>query len=154
MPVAQNTTSGTSIDFTAVPPWVKRITVALNAVSTSGTDALMLQIGSGSVTNSGYTGATSGGYSGNTVSGAAFTAGFGLNNSSIAANSNYAQAVLVRLTGNTWQYSSNMSCAVSQVGLFNGGGVVALGGALDRVRLTTLNGTDTFDAGSVNVIYE
>jgi hypothetical protein len=33
-------------------------------------------------------------------------------------------------------------------------GGVALGGALDRVRITTVNGTDTFDAGSINILYE
>jgi hypothetical protein len=33
-------------------------------------------------------------------------------------------------------------------------GHVSLSGALDRIRLTTVNGTDTFDAGSVNIIYE
>jgi hypothetical protein len=35
-----------------------------------------------------------------------------------------------------------------------GGGTVTLGGVLDRVRITTINGTDTFDAGSINILYE
>jgi hypothetical protein len=35
-----------------------------------------------------------------------------------------------------------------------GGGVLALGGVLDRIRITTINGTDTFDAGSINILYE
>lgn len=30
----------------------------------------------------------------------------------------------------------------------------ALAGVLDRIRITTVNGTDTFDAGSVNILYE
>jgi hypothetical protein len=34
------------------------------------------------------------------------------------------------------------------------GGRKTLSGTLDRVRLTTVNGTDTFDAGSVNIMYE
>ena len=33
-------------------------------------------------------------------------------------------------------------------------GRVTLSGALDRVRVTTVNGTDTFDAGSINILYE
>ena len=33
-------------------------------------------------------------------------------------------------------------------------GAVSLSGTLDRIRLTTVNGTDTFDAGSVNIMYE
>lgn len=34
------------------------------------------------------------------------------------------------------------------------GGTISLAGALDNVRLTTVNGTDTFDAGSINILYE
>jgi hypothetical protein len=34
------------------------------------------------------------------------------------------------------------------------GGYVALSGALDRVSITTEGGTDTFDAGSINIMYE
>ena len=33
-------------------------------------------------------------------------------------------------------------------------GELKLAGALDRVRITTVNGTDTFDAGSINILYE
>ena len=51
---AQNSTSGTAIDFTGIPSWVKRITVMFNGVSTNGTSNLLLQIGAGSVTTSGY----------------------------------------------------------------------------------------------------
>ena len=51
---AQNTTSGTAIDFTGIPSWVKRITVMFNRMSLSGTDHFLVQIGSGSVTTSGY----------------------------------------------------------------------------------------------------
>ena len=57
-------TSGTSIDFTGIPSWVKRITVMLNGVSTSGTSIVQVQIGSGSPTTSGYTDAI--GFFGNT----------------------------------------------------------------------------------------
>ena len=34
------------------------------------------------------------------------------------------------------------------------GGSIALGGVLDRIRITTVNGTDVFDAGSINILYE
>jgi hypothetical protein len=33
-------------------------------------------------------------------------------------------------------------------------GSKTLSGTLDRVRITTVNGTDTFDAGSINILYE
>jgi len=35
-----------------------------------------------------------------------------------------------------------------------GAGTKTISGVLDRIRLTTVNGTDTFDAGSVNILYE
>ncbi len=59
---SQNTTSGTSIDFTSIPSWVRRITVLYNGVSTSGSSALIVQIGAGSIIATGYTG-TGTGYS-------------------------------------------------------------------------------------------
>jgi hypothetical protein len=33
-------------------------------------------------------------------------------------------------------------------------GAVTLAGVLDRVRITTVGGTDTFDAGSINLLWE
>lgn len=42
---AQNTTSGTSIDFTGIPAGVKRITVMFNGVGSSGTSAFLIQLG-------------------------------------------------------------------------------------------------------------
>lgn len=54
---AQNTTSGTSIDFTGIPSWAKRITVMLSGVSTNGSSNYLLRIGSGSFSASGYLGA-------------------------------------------------------------------------------------------------
>ena len=56
-------TSGTSIDFTGIPSFVKRITVMLNQVSLSGTSNVCIQLGtSGGVdTASTYVGATQNG---------------------------------------------------------------------------------------------
>jgi len=38
-------TSGTSIDFTSIPSWVKRVTVMFAGVSTNGTGSYLIQIG-------------------------------------------------------------------------------------------------------------
>jgi len=35
-----------------------------------------------------------------------------------------------------------------------GGGGITLGAALTAIRITTSNGTDAFDAGSINILYE
>ena len=150
---AQNSTSGTSIDFTGIPSWAKRITIMYNGVSTSGSAALIVQIGSGSVVTTGYSG-TGTGYSG-ASSGAstAFTAGFGTEDLGNAAFLRYGHSVLTNISGNTWIFSSVISTAGSAASRW-GAGTLTLSGALDRVRITSTNGTDTFDAGTINIMYE
>lgn len=59
---------------------------------------------------------------------------------------------LIHMGGNVW-VSSHSGKVATTVGVC-GGGDVALTGSLDRLRLTTANGTDAFDAGSVNILYE
>jgi hypothetical protein len=145
-------TSGTSISFTGIPSWVKRITVMLDSVSTNGSNSLLVQVGSGSVTTSGYLGAYGvmvGSASSNVINN---TTGFG-----VFANGSggviHGTVVLTLINGNTWVasgtqgFSSNLYTGVT-------GGRIALLSALDRVVITTVGGTDTFDAGSINILYE
>jgi len=149
------TTSGTSIDFTSIPSWVKRISVMLNGVSTSGTSPIQVQIGSGSVTTSGYL--SYGGINGNAnfSSAQASTAGFAFAGAA-AVNITYGVFSIYTYSGSI--YLATFSAGLSGTSLapygMVGGGNVTLGGVLDRIRLTTINGTDTFDAGSVNILYE
>ena len=145
-------TSGTSIDFTSIPSWVKRITVMFNAVSTSGSSIVQVQIGSGSVTTSGYAGSSTG--LGGATTTNLYTSGLVLftnNDSSSAVR--VGQAVLTLVSGNIWSMTANIgltNIATTCVSTF----AVTLGSTLDRVRITTVNGTDTFDAGSINILYE
>lgn len=145
---AQNTTSGTSIDFTGIPSWVKRIMVMLNGVSTNGTSNEILQIGSTSVQVSGYLGSAAT----NTTYGA-FTTGFGLGATITSASILHGVATLVSLGSNVWAFSFNGTYSNAPA-TAQASGSVTLSGALDRIRLTTVNGTDTFDAGSINIFYE
>jgi hypothetical protein len=148
-------TSGTSIDFTSIPSWVKRITVMLSGVSTSGTSPPQIQIGSGSVTTSGYLGSNSI-IASASVTSVLFTSGFGIgvNTSNWAATMLVQGSIVLTLqTGNTWVCSGSVGRSDS-ASIFLTTGSLALGGALDRVRITTANGTDTFDAGTINILYE
>jgi hypothetical protein len=150
---SQASTSGTSIDFTGIPSWVKRITVTLNGVSTSGTSNLWVQIGSGSVTSSGYTGY----YSRQGASGTGYTAlasSFVLYNAVLASSTLIGSLTLVLISGTTWVGTGITIDSTSINSMGNISGSLALSGALDRIRLTTANGTDTFDAGSINIQYE
>ena len=143
-------TSGTSIDFTALPSWVKRITVMLSGVSTNGTSFFLAQIGSGSVVTTGYVGAV-GTNAGTTNS---FSAGFTVYNNTAAADSFVGTVVLTLIGSNTWIESGVIYSQSSTRAGATSAGSLTLGGTLDRVRITTVNGTDTFDAGTINILYE
>jgi hypothetical protein len=123
-----------------------------NAVSTNGSSVVQVQIGSGSVTTTGYT-SFSGwfGSAGQTATSNVST-GFSI----AGGNGVNARNVIMQIalqTTNTWVSSHSGGDAGLRV-VYSGGGNIALGGVLDRVRITTVNGTDTFDAGSVNILYE
>lgn len=151
---AQATTSGTAIDFTGIPSWVKRITVMLNGVSTNGTSIPQIQLGAGSILSSGYLGnVVSTGVS--TVGTVLCTTGFYIDSSGLATAGAIRQgAVVFTLLGsNIWTCQGAVGHSDLAGAAFPSGSVT-LSGTLDRIRLTTVNGTDTFDAGSVNILYE
>ena len=143
-------TSGTSIDFTSIPSWAKRITVMFNGVSTNGTSPIIIQIGSGSVTTSGYISSVS---SINGGASATITAGFGIIAATAAADVRTGISTIATLGSNAWVHTSVMNLnSVAATGF--AAGSISIGGTLDRVRITTVNGTDAFDAGTINVMWE
>jgi hypothetical protein len=150
---AQNSTSGTSIDFTGIPSWVKRVTVMFAGVSTNGTSrAPVLQLGTSSgVETTSYTGVTA--YVGAAIGAAAYSSSFILNFDTNASTLTTGVAVLQKLTGNQWILAWNGAYENTAYAVF-GSGQKTLSGTLDRVRITTVNGTDTFDAGSINILWE
>jgi hypothetical protein len=146
-------TSGVSIDFTSLPSWVKRITVMFSGVSTSSTSVLQFQLGAGSVTTSGYSSAGGNFNNANATGVANGSTGVYIINSGNPANTYFGHATFTTLGSNIWVASGVLAVGTAtNVAAFGGG--ITLGGTLDRVRLTTVNGTDTFDAGSVNILYE
>jgi len=150
----QASTSGTSIAFTGIPSWVKRITMMFNGVSTSGTSNLLLQIGSTTFTTSGYI--SQAGTINNSGSVGSFSATTGFIVGVYSANTDTitGTATLVNVTGNTWVFSGIHYRNANGNAGFSAGTAISLSGVLDRVNITTANGTDTFDAGSINIIYE
>ena len=151
---AQNSTSGTSIDFTGIPSWVKRITVTFQGVSTSGTSVVVVRLGtSGGVVATSYVGASGGTINGGAAGVAVYSTGFAIDSDMAAARAYSGNMVITNITGNTWVESHNFGDSGS-TRMCTGGGNQALSGTLDRVRITTVNGTDTFDAGSINILYE
>jgi hypothetical protein len=154
---AQATTSGTFKDFTGIPSWVKRITVMFSGVSTSGTSIPLIQLGdSGGFEITGYLGSAGIYDDGPTITTTVQTIGFGIDSSHNAAFVIHGAATISLFGSNQWIYSSSManSSATNPGACFTGGGSKTLSTTLDRVRITTVNGTDTFDAGTINIMYE
>lgn len=142
-----------AIDFTSIPSWVKRITVMLNGVSVSGASQIQVQIGSGSVTTTGYTSAASNAQ-GTALAVVTSTTGFTTGGAN-AANVHYTTFNIVNPSGFVYQLFGNGN--INSSGTFTvycASGTVTLSGTIDRLRLTTVNGTDTFDAGNINILYE
>jgi len=153
-PVAS--TSGATIDFNSIPAWVKKITVMLAGVSTNGTSDYLVQIGAGSVDATGYLGASLRFVSGATVAGLNYTTGFGINNGTQTAayvTNGLMTLSLLNSSSYLWVASGVFGGSDSATNTSSGGSKT-LSGVLDRVRITTVGGTNTFDAGSVNLLLE
>jgi hypothetical protein len=151
-------TSGTSIDFISIPAGVKRVTVMFNGVSTNGSASVMVQLGTASsFETASYVGSSSFiafGTAGARSFADVTTAGFFFFNSVTAADLRDGQLTLLLLDSATNTWSANGAVGTrGQLQSFVSGSK-ALSGVLTRVRVTTTNGTDTFDAGAINILYE
>jgi len=150
---AQNAT-GTNVDFTGIPNWVKRIAVMFNGVSTNGNNALEVKLGTSSgLESTGYVGTVGGLLPTSSNAQSMGTTGFDTY-SNAAAALNIGQMVITTVGSNVWIASYNISNFGATYLINVGNGNKTLSGTLDRVRITTTSGTDTFDAGSINIMYE
>ena len=145
----------TSADFTGIPSWVKRITVMFSGVSTNGTSILLIQLGdSGGVETTGYSGSTQ--YAASYVAFSSY-AGIPIDTASTVAAGTARSGVLtlslLDTTTNTWAINGGFAIGTAAA-LILPAGIKATSATLDRVRITTVNGTDTFDAGTINILYE
>ena len=145
-------TSGTSIDFTSIPSWVKRITVMFDGVSVSGTSPIQVQIGdSGGLEITGYSGAVvQHASAANNTTG--FSAGFQIAQTGLAAGIEFGFLTLVNITGNTWCAGGTIN--LSGQAMNSVGGAKTLSDTLTQVSITTVGGANTFDAGTINILYE
>jgi hypothetical protein len=138
-------TSGTSIDFTGIPSWAKKVTVMLNGVSLNAVTSLLVQIGdSGGIETTGYNSAF--------ADAVTSTAGFVITTANAAAAIQTSKIEISLFNGNSWIASGISLTVGTGVGAFAGD--KTLSATLDRVRITTVTGTATFDAGTINIQYE
>jgi hypothetical protein len=143
------TPSGTSVDFTGIPSWAKRITVMFSGVSTNNTNSnFLIQLGdSGGIENTGYSSQAQN----NNPDTFSSTVSFILGLHGTISTGISGQAFISLLNGTTWVYSS---IVFTDRGVTYGAGTKTLSETLDRIRITTVLGTPTFDAGSINILYE
>lgn len=146
---ASQSASGVVVNFTGIPSWANVIQVNLSGVSLSGTDDLLVQLGTASAhVNTGYGGGAN--FLGAGNAGTASSAGFMVRLAS-AARAATGIVNITRLTDDTWIASH--ACAVSSTGECSiGGGSLALGDTLTRLRVVP-TGSDTFDAGTISVTW-
>jgi hypothetical protein len=148
--------TGTEVDFTSIPSWVKRITVMFDRVSTNGSSEIQLRLGdSGGIESTNYLGSVtaSGTGSGQTVTTVGYSSGFTVTVGTGAASIYSGQLILTNFTGNYWVASGTLGKSDSAFTNWFAGSK-ELSAVLDRVRITTTTGTDTFDGGNINIIYE
>ena len=153
--VAIASTAGTSIDFTEIPSWVKRVTVMFYRISTNGISSIQVQLGdSTSIKTTGYevTSAYVNAGSSNTI----FTSGFAFYQvSGIAATGTQSGQIVFNLVDSAANtYVGDGSLGWTAAPILITAGSIGLSSILTRIRITTVNGTDVFDAGSINILFE
>jgi hypothetical protein len=146
-------TSGTAIDFTSIPSTAKRITVMYTSLQISGSSNVLFQLGtSGGIQTNNYLG--SGVFLGSSSGASNYTTGFGINSTG-SSNVMNGQIILSLLNLSTGIWVANGISGLSNLAFIQTiAGSKTLSGTLDRLRITTVNGTDTFTAGSINIMYE
>jgi hypothetical protein len=145
------TTSGSSVEFTGIPTWAKKITVMFYGISVDTTNGIYVQIGpSGGVTTTGYTSTSIRG-SGSPGS-AAQTSGFAIQGGGNAGNTWYGMMDIFLMDATNYYYVSTHSLYSNNSNAVYGGGGVATTGLITRVKL--VGDATNFDAGSVNILYE
>jgi hypothetical protein len=147
-------TSGTAIDFTGLPTGVKRITVMFSGVSLSGTSSILVQLGDdGGVENTGYLSTSFTISDAPQVTAISSTAGgiIRMGAATVIVSGNY---VINNISGNDWLASGLFLRDGNTNLMVEAAMKKSLSATLDRIRITTVNGTDTFDAGSINILWE
>jgi len=148
-------TNQTSVDFTGIPAWAKRITITFMGVSLNGTSNLVLLLGdSGGMETTGYLGSVAIQVDAGAIIVANNSASTLLTVGNAAAYLYHGQVILTSVgTGNRW-VMSHIFGLEGTARIVYGAGSKQLSAALTQLRVTASNGTDQMDAGILNINYE
>ena len=148
------TTSGTAFDITGIPSWVKTVSVLFKGVTVTPS-SILVQLGTSSaIATTGYSSISNVTDQANgTASTFVVTNGMVIFNNSVAVRTYDGIMTLscIDSATNSWVNSHALSMT-TQVCAYGGGGV-SLASALTRIRITTVS-SNTFSAGSLNILYE
>lgn len=154
--VVPTNTGATSYTITGIPAWAKRITLIFMGTGVNGSE-MGVQVGSsgGGIVTTGYSGSAA------YVASATNTgAGFGSSTFRVFAGGPVEGAMEIRragITGNVWVATTltAQNQVSGAVATYLGASRIDMGAnALDRIRLTTLSGTNTFNNGNIVVLWE
>ena len=147
------TATGTSVDFTGIPAWTKRITVMFSGVSTNGSSAVRMRIGTTSgIETTGYSGSTISAGQPSVVAGSNPTDGFAIQDAT-AVDQLFGRITVANHSGNIW-IADGMIGRSNTPFVYSFAFSKTLSDTLTQIRITTVNGTDNFDAGTINIMYE
>ena len=150
---SQSTATGATLyDFSGIPSWARRITVMFNGVSTTGTSNIIVQLGDfGGIEIAGYVGGHTA-FAASVLASVSTTDGICVYSVSTAADAFSGVATICLMGSNTWAASGSSFSPAPRGTTFASS--KTLSDTLDRIRITTQSGTPTFDAGSVNIMWE
>lgn len=139
------------VDFTGIPSWAKRITLQIQDLSTNRESQVLVQVGtSAGVQTTGYAGSNV--YYLGSNQGAAETLSSGFRIFIGGANIyRFGAMKLTRQTANKWIADGQVSHAGGFAWV---SGIKVLNDTLDRIRVTTVNGTDLFTQGDISLLIE
>ena len=144
-------TTNTYIDFISIPIWAQRVTVMFSGVSTNGSSAIQIQLGTSS--GPAITGYNSSAFTYNTGAATSSTSGLVVDQSVGATFTRYGSVTISNLSQNIWVSHGMFTLIGTGYNTPSAGGVT-LAATLTSVRVTTISGTDIFDAGTINIMYE
>ncbi len=144
------TASGSAVLLSGIPSWANRINLFFYRLSTDGTSPVIVRLGtSGGVEATGYEGS----YAGSGSASGTLSTGFQPGGNNAASDSRHMNMVISRISGNIWSAFCVHAVSGSAI-VYQMSGSKSLSGALDRIQITTVNGTPTFDTGSISISWE
>ena len=150
--------SSTAVDFNGangIPSWAKRVTVLFDQLGTTSTGVPIIKLGAASgIDSSGYNSILTSTSAAASATKLSNTTGFEIVATGLSTNRIIGKYVLTNFEGDVWIIAGSMMPGMSVVGQQFIVGRKTLAGTLTRLQVTTTGMTDTFNAGSINIMYE